>query len=74
MAKSKKWIQTKKAKTSRAKNLGQSGTFFITNARRTFIKLRQAFIVVSILNHFDLKRHIQIKTNDLDYAIDEIFG
>ena len=63
MAKSKKWIRAKKAKAFRAKNLGQLGTFLTADARRVFIKLRQVFVEALILNHFDLKRYIQIKMN-----------
>ncbi len=74
MAKCKKWIQTKKAEVSRAKNLGQSGTFFTSRARTTFIKLRQAFIEAPILNHFDSERYIQIKTDASGYAIGGIFS
>ncbi len=57
-AKSKKWIRAKKTEASRAKNLGQSGLFLTTDARKTFTKLRQAFVEAPILNHFDPKRHI----------------
>ncbi len=39
-AKSKKWIRAKKAEASRAKNLGQSGSFLTTDAKRAFTKLR----------------------------------
>ena len=31
------------------------------------------FVEAPILNHFDPKHHIQIKTDTLDYAIGEIF-
>ena len=40
MAKSKKWIQAKKAEASRAKNLGQLRMFLTANAKKAFIKLR----------------------------------
>ena len=42
MVKSKKWIQTKKTKVFKAKNLGlgQLETFFISKARKNFTKLR----------------------------------
>ncbi len=39
-AKSKKWIRAEKAKASRAKNLGQSGLFLTSKARKAFTKLR----------------------------------
>ena len=73
-AKSKKWIPVKKAKASKAKNLGQSGMFLTADIKRTFIKLRQAFVKAPILNHFDSKRHIQIETNTLGYVIGEILN
>ena len=57
-AKSKNWIRAKKAKASRAKNLGQSGLFLTADTRRAFTKLRQAFVEAPILNHFDPERHI----------------
>ena len=58
MPKFKKWVQAKKTKASRAKNLGQSGMFLIVNARKAFTKLRQVFIEAPILNYFDPKYHI----------------
>ena len=61
MVKSKKWICAKKAEASKAKNLGQSGTFLTANARWAFTKLRQVFVEIPILNHFDLKHHIRIE-------------
>ena len=63
-----------KAETSRVKNLGQSGTFLTTNAKRAFTKLRQAFVEALILNHFDLERHIRIEMDTLGYAIGGIFN
>ena len=48
--------------------------FIIVDARRAFIKLRQAFVETLILNHFDLKRHIQIKTDVLGYTIGGILS
>ncbi len=39
-AKSKKWIRAKKTEASRAKNLGQSGSFLTSKARKAFTKLR----------------------------------
>lgn len=41
--------------------------------KQAFIKLKQAFIKTSILNHFDLERHIRIETDASGYAIAEIF-
>ena len=48
--------------------------FFIANARRTFTKLRQAFIKVPILNHFDLEYHIRIEMDALGYVIGGVFS
>ncbi len=69
MAKSKKWICAKKAEASRAKNLGQSGLFFTTDAKRAFTELRQAFLEATILNHFDSECYIRIETDASGYAI-----
>ncbi len=74
MAKSKKWIRAEKAEDSRAKNLGQLGSFFTANARRAFTKLRQVFVEAPILNHFDPERHIQIETDAFGYAIGGILS
>ena len=74
MAKSKSWIQTKKVKASRAKNLGQLGTFFTLIARQTFTKLKQIFIKALILNYFNLGHYIQIEADTFGYTIDRIFS
>ena len=74
MAKSKKWIHTKKAKTSRAKNFSQLDILLTINARIVFIKLTQAFVEAPILNYFDLKRYIRIETDTLGYAIGRILS
>ncbi len=74
MAKSKKWIRAKKVKASRAKNLGQSGSFLTSEAKKAFTKLRQAFVETPILNHFDPERHIRIKTDASGYAIGGILS
>ncbi len=68
------WICAKKAETSRAKNLGQSETFFTVNAKKTFTKLRQVFIEALILIHFDPECYFQIETDVLGYAIGGIFS
>ncbi len=73
-AQSKKWIRAKKAEASRAKNLGQSGSFLTADARRVFTELRQAFVEAPIHNHFDPERHIQIETDAGGYVIGEIFS
>ncbi len=72
--KSKKWIRDEKAEASKAKNLDQSGLFLTFEARKAFTKLRQAFVKASILNHFDLKRHIRIETDASSYAIGGILS
>ncbi len=72
--KSKKWIRAEKAKASRAKNLGQSGLFLTSEARKAFIELRQAFVKVPILNHFDPECHIRIETDASGYAIGGILS
>lgn len=43
-------------------------------ARETFIILRQVFVEIPILNHFDLERYIQIETDASSYTIGEIFS
>ncbi len=73
-AKSKKWIRAEKAEASRAKNLGQSGSFLTSEARKAFTELRQAFVKAPILNHFDPERHIRIGTDASGYAIDAILS
>ncbi len=73
-AKSKKWIHAKKVEASRAKNLGQSGSFLTPKARKVFTKLRQAFVEAPILNHFDPERHIRIETDVSGYAIGGILS
>ncbi len=74
-AKSKKWIQAEKLEASRAKNLSsQSGSFLTSEAKKTFTKLRQAFVEAPILNHFNPERYIQIETDISGYAIGGIFN
>ena len=41
---------------------------------QTFIKLKQVFIKVLILNHFDLEHYIFMKTNVSTYIISKIFS
>ena len=71
MSKSKNLIKSKKLSKSK-KSLGSN--FFIPEARLVFIKLRQAFIKAPILHHFDLKRHIRIKTDESNYAIGRVLN
>ncbi len=48
--------------------------FFTPRVRKTFTKLKQAFVEALILNHFDLECHIQIETDNVGYAISRIFS
>lgn len=48
--------------------------FFILEIRLTFMKLRLAFIKAPILNHFNTKYNIQIKTDVLSYIISGIWN
>lgn len=48
--------------------------FLTFKARLAFNKLKQAFIKALILHNFDLKCHICIKTDVLDYVISKIFS
>lgn len=43
-------------------------------ARQAFIESRQAVIEISILNNFDLERHMQIKTDVSSYTIGKILS
>ena len=73
--KSKKLIWAKKTKTFRAKNLNIQSRLFLTfKIKKSFTKLRQAFVETLILNHFDLKCHIEIETDVLGYAIGGILS
>ncbi len=48
--------------------------FLTSEVRKAFTKLRQAFVKASILNHFDLERHIRIETDASDYAISGVLS
>ena len=48
--------------------------FLIPNAKKIFNHLQLAFIKAPILQHFDLKIHIWIKTNASNYAIDGVLS
>lgn len=48
--------------------------FFILEAKLAFAELRQAFSLVLILHHFDLKYEIWIKTNASGHTIGRIFN
>jgi hypothetical protein len=45
---------------------------FISNAKRSFEKLRQIFFTASLLRHFDSNRKIKLETDASDFAISEI--
>ncbi len=45
---------------------------FISNAKKSFEKLRQIFFTASLLRHFDLNRKIKLETNTLNFVISEI--
>ena len=48
--------------------------FLTSDTKKTFNHLRLAFIKALILQHFDLKSYIQIKTNALGYAIGRVLS
>ena len=45
-----------------------------SEAKLAFLQLRQAFTEAPILYHFDLKRHIRLKTDASGYAIGGILS
>ena len=49
-------------------------TFLIPDTREVFNQLRQAFIKVLILQHFDPECYIQIETDALSYAIEGVLN
>ena len=73
-------VKKKGQKTSKSKNLSKSkktvgsSDFLIHEARLGFTELRQASVKAPILHHFDPKRHIQIETDVLGYAIGEVLS
>ncbi len=68
-------VPSKKTEVSRAKNFSSQSELFLTlGARKAFTKLRQVFVEAPILNHFDPKRHIQIKTDASGYTIGGILS
>ena len=48
--------------------------FYTSGTRQTFTELRQAFIEVSILHHFNPNYHIRIETDISSYTIGEVFN
>lgn len=73
-----KMSMANRSKTAKSKNMLQPkepGTgFFTPGAKLAFAKLRQAFMKTLILYHFNLEYHIEIKTDELGYTIDEALG
>jgi hypothetical protein len=47
---------------------------FISNAKKSFEKLRQVFFTTSLLRHFDSNRKIKLETNASNFAISEIIS
>ncbi len=48
--------------------------FLTSGARQAFTKLRQIFVAIAILNHFDPEHHIRIETNFFGYTIGGILN
>ena len=73
-------VKKKVQKTSKSKNLSKSkktvgsSHFLHSEAKLTFITLKQAFFKAPILHHFDPKRHIWIEMDALSYAIGEVLS
>ena len=66
-------------KTIMSKNWTKNGhseefKFLTSKAKKAFNYLKQAFTKTSILQHFDLKCHIQNKTNTSDYVIGRVLS
>ena len=59
---------------SKSKKTVRSSDYLIFGAKLAFTKLRQAFFKAPILYHFDLERHIQIKTNVSGYVIGRVLS
>ena len=66
----------KSKKLTRMLNIKAIGkpNFLTLNARKIFNYLRLVFIKAPILRHFDLKSHIQIKTDASSYSIDGVLS
>ena len=73
-------VGKKVQKISKSKNLSKfkktigSLDFLIFKAKLTFTKLKQAFLKVPILHHFDPECHIQIEIDVSGYAIDGVLS
>ena len=57
-----------------SRNIEARLRFFTSAARLAFTKLRQVFLEVLILYHFDPEYHIQIEINASKYAISKILS
>ena len=62
-------FEKKVQKSSKSKKTVRSTDFFTLGAKLAFTKLRQVFIKVPILYHFDPKRYISVETDVSGYAI-----
>ena len=56
------------------KNLNQALDYLISNTQQAFIQLRQALNKAPIFWHFNLKCHIQIKTDVSGYGINRVLS
>lgn len=56
------------------KKMSSGVDFLISKARLTFTYLKKVFTKALILYYFNPKRHIQIETDDLSYAISGILS
>ena len=61
-------------KMSKPKKLVRSSDFFTSRARLAFTKLRQVFVKVLILNHYDPEYYIWIEIDTLGYTIGEVLS
>ena len=66
--------ENKIVKRSLSKNLNRATGYPIPNARQTFTQLKRTFTKALMLQHFDLKYYIKIKTEVLDYAISRVLN
>ena len=66
----------KSKKLTHVPNIGAMGepNFLTLNAKKVFNYLRLAFIKALILQYFDLKNHIWIKTDASGYTISEVLS
>ena len=55
--------------TKKGVKTAKSSDYLISDAKKAFHHLRHAFIQALILQHFALKRYIQIETDMLGYTI-----